>query len=330
MGLPLWREPEERESDNSFDPGVARRSAIRRSVRQSRTAAAASRPRVRSSQTLFDLLCNDYAQDSLNTLSSSSSSSTTAGSVPSRERREYWSDMNALPTPAPDSERPALRVMLPEIEPSRVVRNYRPIIRLRSEGSRVSSPSALAGETFTSRFPPAYLPSRYMDSSEGRRYRSSLPAPTPTTTSAASASASTSTSSNGEGSSSSRRSESILDRVRLQRMARYNEATGEEPELPTSAYVRNTTTRNWFDVDGLGDRERSLSPDATLPWEAVAHDLGLQSCDFYESDSEGEVAALGSDMLWELPYPEDHFRIRRLTSFLSARNRDLDRLAERL
>lgn len=362
MGRPLWREPaEKREADTTLDP---RRAAI---SRRSRTLDS-TRPRIRasdrSSETLFNLLRSDYALESMNVGPTASFSSERRGALPS------WNDVDALSMAVSNPERAALRVTLSDSEPRpgraglRRVRSPVPVFR--SSASRSSSASA-SSEVYTPRFPPAF-PQREMarerlreiereiererirqgererqDLDERRRFRPPFAA---TAESAA-----------------GRRGGDGFGGPRFRfpaRIPRYLTDVVDEngSSRRTRPYVTRPLHLPRFDIDGLGDRERSLrsiltslslldeleliddiySPDVTQ-WELVANDLGLQAaCDLWESegsDGEGEGDESNEfgipDHLWDAT--QDRDGMRRLTSLFSSRNRDnreVDLLAERL
>lgn len=367
MGLPVWREPvEKRETEAALDP---RRAAISRRPRY----LDSSRPRIRasdrSSETLFNLLRSDYALESMNVGPLSSFSTERRGLL------SHWNDMNAIPTPVPDPERTALRVSLSDSEPRtsrgglRRIRS--PVPTFRSEASRGSEAGA-SSEAHTPRFPPTFpelevtgQPLREIereiereglrqierererererqDFDERRRFR-------PPFTVAATESATTHRTAD----------ESGVPRFRFPaRIPRYLADVADENDNSqrSGSYMARSLHLPRFDIDGLGDRERSLrstftdlslfdelgliddiySPDATQ-WELVANDLGFQAaCDLWESEeSDGEGGELViPDHLWDAAQDRDEaFRMRRFTSLFSSRNtvnREVDRLAERL
>lgn len=373
MGLPIWREPaEKRETDAVLDP---RRAAVSRRSRPSDSSRPRIRASDRSSETLFNLLRSDYALQSMNVGPSSSFSSERRGTL------SQWNDVNALPTPIPDQERVALRVTLSDSEPRTnrggLRRMLSPLPVFRSETSRGSSASA-SSEVHTPRFPPAF-PEREMtrerlgeferemarerirqmerererererqDFDERRRFR---PPFVPAITEAAAA----------------RRvvDEPGVPRFRFPaRIQRYLADAVDENDSGrrSGSYVTRSLNLPRFDIDGLGDRERSLrsiltdmslfdelgliddiySPDATQ-WELVADGIGFQAaCDLWESedsDGEGGEGTEGGELaiqdhLWDTTQDRDEtFRMRRFTSLFPSRNRDnreLDRLVERL
>lgn len=353
MGRPLWREPvEKREADTTLDP---RRAAISRRSRTSDSTRPRIRASDRSSETLFNLLRSDYALESMNVGPASFSS----------ERRgalSNWSDISALSAAMSDPERAALRMTLSDSEPRlgraglRRVRSPMPV--LRPEASRAYEASA-SSETYTPRFPPAF-PQREMarerlrererfremeretergqaererqDFDERRRFRPPFAA----TESAA-----------GRRS----RDESGGPRFRFPaRIPRYLADIVDENDSGrrSGPYITGSLHLPRLDIDGLGDRERSLrstltdlslldelglidsiySPDATQ-WELVVNDLGLQAmCDLWESegsDGEGGEGGEGNefgipDHLWDVT--QDRDEMRRLTSLFSSRSRE--------
>jgi len=318
MGMPVWKEPvEKRDIDAVLDP---RRAAVPRRSAHGR--------RIRSSQTLMNLLRDDFARET-NTLSN------ITGGEGRRERPYPWSELSALPGPVPDPERAGLRVTLADAEARassnttsgrggiRRVRSPLPVFR--NENNRLPSS---ASDTYTPRFPPAF-PERQQEE-ELRRIRTHFSLPT-------------AASSSSEGSSSSSSSNNTINSTALRRagaeegsqrpsqyLSRYesfiDEAeSGRRDEL---SYLPGPSSRRWLEIDGLGDRERSLSPDPGH-WELVANGLGFQAaCDLWESDSDADGNPLASEMMWDPPQDrEEAFRIRRL---FSSRNGGIDRLVGRL
>lgn len=339
MGMPVWKEPvEKRDIDAMLDP---RRAAVPRRSAHGR--------RIRSSQTLMNLLRDDFARET-NTLSN------ITGGEGRRERPYPWSELSALPGPVPDPERAGLRVTLADAEARassnttsgrggiRRVRSPLPVFR--NENNRLPSS---ASDTYTPRFPPAF-PERQQEE-ELRRIRTHFSLPT-------------AASSSSEGSSSSSSSNNTINSTALHRagaeegsqrpsqyLSRYesfiDEAeSGRRDEL---SYLPGPPSRRWLEIDGLGDRERSLrsilpqisfydavgligldnnSPDPGH-WELVANGLGFQAaCDLWESDSDADGNPLASEMMWDPPQDrEEAFRIRRL---FSSRNGGIDRLVGRL
>lgn len=366
MGRPLWREPvEKREVDTTLDP---RRAAISRRSRPSDSTRPRIRASDRSSETLFNLLRSDYALESMNVGPTASFSSERRGALSS------WNDINALSAAMSDPERGSLRVTLSDSEPRsgrtglRRVRSPVPVFR--SSGSRASSASA-SPEVYTPRFPPAF-PEREMvrerlrererfmeiereiererirqaererqDFDERRRFRPPFAAP-------------------ADGAAGRRGSTGPRFRFPA-RIPRYLADAVDESDSSrrSGPYVTRSLHLPRFDINGLGDRERSLrsiltdlslldelglidsiySPDATQ-WELVANDLGLQAaCDLWESEgSDGEGGESGGgnafgipDHLWDAT-TQDRDGMRRLTSLFSSRirgSREVD-LLERL
>ncbi|CAZ79274.1 unnamed protein product [Tuber melanosporum] len=308
MGMPVWKEPvEKRDIDAVLDP---RRAAVPRRSAPGR--------RIRSSQTLMNLLRDDLARET-NTLSSIAEGR--------RERPYPWSELNALPGPVPDPERAGLRLTLADAEaraPSSAtsgrggIRRVRsPLPVFRSENYRLPSS---ASDTYTPRFPPTF-PERQQEE-ELRRIRTPFPLPT-------------AASSSSEGSSSSstapRRAGAEEGSQRRSQYFSRDESSIDETEggrRDEFSYLTGPSARRWLGIDGLGDRERSLSPDPTH-WELVANGLGFQAaCDLWESDSDADGNPLAVEVMWDLPPDrEEAFRIRRL---LSSRNGGIDRLIERL
>lgn len=371
MGRPLWKEPvEKREADTALDP---RRAAISRRSR----ASDSTRPRIRasdrSSETLFNLLRSDYALESMNTGPASFSS----------ERRgalSNWSDISALSASMSDPERAALRMTLSDSEPRlgraglRRVRSPMPV--LRSEASRAYQASA-SSEMYTPRFPPAF-PQREMarerlrerfremereiergqaelerlEFDERRRSRPSFAATERLEFDERHQSrplfAATESATGRRG-----RDESGGPRFRFPaRIPRYlaNIVDENDSGQRSGTYITGSLHLPQLDIDGLGDRERSLrsiltdlalldepglidstySPDATQ-WELVVNDLGLQAmCDLWESEgSDGEGEGEGGeggdgnefgipDHLWDVT--QDRDETRRLTSLFSSRS----------
>lgn len=325
----MWREPaEKRETDAVLDP---RRAAVARRSRPSDPSRPRLRASDRSSETLFNLLRSDYALEGMS-----------AGPAPSfsSERRgfpSHWNDMNALPTPVPDPERASLRVTLFDSEPrasrSGLRRMRSPVPVLRSETSRGSSASS---ELYTPRFPPAFAERERQGDEEPRRFRPPFAAA-------------------AESAAARRAADEGGPRFRFPaRIPRYlaDVVDENEAERRTGSYMTRSLHLPRFDIDGLGDRERSprstltnlslvgvlrltdiCSPDATQ-WELVANDLGFQAaCDLWDTEeSDGEGAEITvSDHLWDTTHDRDEaFRMRRLTSLFASQNRDMDRLAERL
>ncbi|RPA95554.1 hypothetical protein L873DRAFT_1812665 [Choiromyces venosus 120613-1] len=312
MGMPVWKEPvEKRDIDAVLDP---RRAAVPRRSAPSR--------RIRSSQTLLNLLRDDFAREA-NTLSS------ITGSEGRRERSYPWSELSAIPGPVPDPERAGLRVTLSDAEARasssnatssrggiRRVRSPLPVFR--SENNRLSSS---VSDTYTPRFPPAF-PERQQEE-ELRRIR------TPFSVAAAASSSEGSSSSNN--STASRRAAADEGSQRppsyFPRYEFLDEAESARRD-EYSSYLPGLSARRWFEVDGLGYRERSLSPDPNQ-WELVANGLGFQAaCDLWESDSDADGNPLASEVMLDPPQDRDEaFRIRRL---FSSRNGGIDRLMERL
>lgn len=278
-----------------------------------------------------------------------------------------------LSTAISDPEHAALRVTLSDSEPRpgrtglRRVRSPVPVFR--SEASQASSASA-SSEVYTPRFPPAF-PDREVaggrlgerdrfgemereierdrarqaererqEFDERRRFRPPFAA---TAESAA-----------------GRRGRDGSGGPRFRfpaRIPRYLADVENDSGRRSGPYVTRSLHLPRFDIDGLGDRERSLrsiltdlslldelrlidsiySPDATQ-WELVANDLGLQAaCDLWESEgSDGEGGGGNEfgipDHLWDAT--QDRDGMRRLTSLFSLRSRETqgvaDLLAERL
>ncbi|KAH0613163.1 uncharacterized protein H6S33_009543 [Morchella sextelata] len=105
---------------------------------------------------------------------------------------------------------------------------------------------------------------------------------------------------------------------------------GRRPE-PSSNATREIHLPR-FDIDGLGDRERSLSPDANQ-WELMA-ELGFPGCEQDSEDSEDDehnlMDALGT-LEGEVERDRSEMdRLRRVANMFAAHNRDIDRLVERL
>lgn len=347
MGRPLWKEPvEKREADAALDP---RRAAISRRSRTSDSTRPRIRASDRSSETLFNLLRSDYALESMNVGSAS---------FPSERRGALsnWSDISALEAAMSDPERAALRMTLSDSEPRlgragpRRVRSPMPVSR--SEASRAYQASA-SSEMYTPRFPPAF-PQREMarerlrerfremereiergqlerlEFDERRRSRPSF--------------AATESATGHRG-----RDESGGPRFRFPaRIPRYLADIVDENDSGrrSGPYTTGSLHLPQLDIDGLGDRERSLrsiltdlalldepglidstySPDATQ-WELVVNDLGLQAmCDLWESEmSDGEGGEGGDgnefgipDHLWDVT--QDRDETRRLTSLFSSRS----------
>ncbi|KAG0633228.1 hypothetical protein HOY80DRAFT_652650 [Tuber brumale] len=314
MGMPVWKEPVEKRDINAMlDPrraGVPRRSAPSR--------------RIRSSQTLMNLLRDDLARET-NTLSSIAEGR--------RERPYLWSELSALPGPVPDPERAGSRVTLADAEARAssnttsgrgAIRRVRsPLPVFRSENYRLPSS---ASDTYTSRFPPTF-PERQQEE-ELRRIRT--PFPLPTAASSSSSEGSSSSNSNSNSTASRRAGAEEGSQRASQYFSRYesfiDEAEGGRRD--EISYLTGPSTRRWLGIDGLGDRERSLSPDPAH-WELVANGLGFQAaCDLWESDSDADGNPLAVEVMWDLPQDrEEAFRIRRL---LSSRSGGIDRLIERL
>lgn len=280
----------------------------------------------------------------------------------SSERRgalPNWNDVNAHSATMSDPERAALRATLSDTEPRTGLRRVRsPVPVFRSSGSRASSASA-SPEIYTPRFPPAF-PEQEMarerlrererfrevereiergrirqaererqDSDERRRFRPPFAAPVEST--------------------AGRREGNGFTGPRFRfpaRTPRYLAGVVDENDRGrrSGPYVTRSLHLPRFDIDGLGDRERSLrstltnlslldelglidstySPDTTQ-WELVANDLGLQAaCDLWESEgSDGEGGEGGesnafviSDHLWDAT--QDRDGMRRLTSLFSS------------
>ncbi|CUS14631.1 unnamed protein product [Tuber aestivum] len=314
MGMPVWKEPvEKRDIDAVLDP---RRAAVPRRSAPSR--------RIRSSQTLMNLWRDDFARET-NTHSS------IAGGEGRRERPYPWSELSALPGPVPDPERAGLRVTLADAEArassnatsgrggTRRVRSPLPVFR--SENSRLPSS---ASDTYTPRFPPAF-PERQQEE-ELRRIRTPFSIPA-----AATSSSSSEGSSSSNSSAASRRPGAGEGLQRPpQYFSRYESFIdeAENGRRDEFSYLPGPSARRWLEVDGLGDRERSLSPDPAH-WELVANGLGFQAaCDLWESDSDADGNPLAGEVMWDPPQDrEEALRIRRL---LTSRAGGIERLMERL
>jgi len=335
MGMPVWKEPvEKRHIDAVLDP---RRAAVPRRSAHGR--------RIRSSQTLMNLLRDDFARET-NTLSN------ITGGEDRRERPYPSSELSALPGPVPDPERAGLRVTLADAEARAssnttsgrggIRRARSPLPVFRNENNRLPSS---ASDTYTPHFPPAF-PERQQDE-DLRRIRTHFPLPT-----AASSSSEGSSSSNSSNSTTLRRTRAEEgSQPPSQYLSRYesfiDEAeSGRRDDL---SYLPGPSSRRWLEIDGLGDRERSLrsilpqmsfydavgliglddnSPDPGH-WELVANGLGFQAaCDLWESDSDADGNPLAGEVMWDPPQDrEEAFRIRRL---FSSRSAGIDRLVGRL
>lgn len=352
---------EKREVDTTLDP---RRAAISRRSRPLDSTRSRIRASDRSSETLFNLLRSDYALESMNVGPIASFSSERRGAL------SNWNDINALSATMSDPERAALRMTLSDAEPRP---GWTGLRRVRSPVPVFRSSASASPETYIPRFPPA-LPEQEMarerlrererfrgvereiergrvrqaererqDSDERRRFRPPFAAPVESAASRR----------GGNGSTG--------PRFRFPaRTPRYLAGVVDENDRGrrSGLYVTRSLHLPRFDIDGLGDRERSLrstltnlsllnelglidsiySPDATQ-WELVANDLGLQAaCDLWESEgSDGEEGEGGesnafviSNHLWDAT--QDRDGMRRLTNLFSSstENGEVDLLAERL
>jgi len=180
-----------------------------------------------------------------------------------------------------------------------------PLPASRSEDNRVLSGSS-SSESYTPRFPPANAERLSDDESRRTRPFASLAAAAATAI--------------VESPASSRRAVEGSQRPSLPERASRRDSYSDEYE--SLAFLSGGS---WPGIDGLGDRELSLSPPSQ--WELVSNDLGFQAavCDLWESESDGDVGST-NELVLESPHSREEARIRHFIS----RSRDMDRLIGRL
>jgi len=235
---------------------------------------------------------------------------------------QLWREINALPMPAPDPDRLSDSSTSSSARSAvwRRVRSPAPALPSRAQSTALrasvaavrdrehdgESPPDLDHEQreqreSTPRFPPSYWEDREPEFMRSSRFR--MPFRVPRYLSGLSTSTSATDENEGPLPPSRRRENWYLAPPRM------NVDTG---------------------IDGLGDRERSISPDEAAQWELVASDIGLAACDLWDDDDteNGDAPMSELGLMWQMRETREEIERLRRDEMESLRERERQRESE--